>query len=318
MRKGKSFILESTGEFSASVIKRATIRICRILLVVLPIIISNCANFFMMRKTPEFKSAIAISLRELTSQHNTSQLNDSAKKNMNNLYGMNRILGYVLDGKNRDIIVIGARMEPSPDLLLDDFVMMLRNAINGQEPPGCSIDPRPQEMESLHALRKKMDKWQDPFLWEVMMSKWKKNPGFESTRVLGVEKNSNVAKVMIDADYLMKKITDGSHRIKVKGFKSYMDFTLEDHMDKMAKKQELPAQEIFERFWFYPTKSSFLFNENAIYFRKSSVKLLTEEMHWSEEGTQTGTGRPHPVAERFVTLFSDKYQDISNVEPIDA
>jgi hypothetical protein len=287
-----------------------------LILLLISILSINCSDFLTIRKLPSFKSAIAISVRELTRQYASGQSGDSLTLSMNSFCGINRILGYVLDVKNRDVIVIGARVEPAPDLLLDDFVVTLRNEVAGGESPGCSIDPKPQEMDSLHSVMKKLQKWTDPFIQGRILSKWRKIPAYENTRVLGVEKNCNMADVMLKADYLMKKTTNGTHRLRVRGFESFMDMTLDDHMRRLTRNQQVPQEEILERFWFCPTKSVFLSSGNTIYFRQCSVKLLTEEMYWSEQKAECGTGHTDSVAEKFVELFSRKYRDISEVEPV--
>lgn len=276
----------------------------------------NCASIFKVKNEAKFKEAVAISIKELVASLKTTKLNDSLKNEISNLFGINRVYGYINDRENDDIILIGAKYVPANRILLEDFCDILNSVLYSNESPGCSIDPPPAERDSLRKLMEKINKFSDDFIRDRFLSKWKKHPVFHKTRVFGISKNTHIAKVMIDADYLMKKITDGSYKIGVKGFKSYMDLSLEESISKMKKRIPVESKDVFVRFWFSPTENEFLTNENTVFFRNGSVQLLTEEMYWNENDENVGFDRVHPIAQDFVNIFSSKYNKVKSVEPI--
>lgn len=277
----------------------------------------NCTSFFQLQKPSTFKSAIAISVKDLTEKVKTAiDSNISVSNDLLNFCGMNRLYGYAIDDINDDIILIGGRMEPSNDITLDDFAISLRNVWQETTPPGCSIDPRPKEMAALDSLLVNINKWSDGFIGNLILSKWKKSAEFESVRIFGVPKNTSFAKAIIDADYLMKKISDGTHPIRLNGFKSFNQMMLEANEKEFRRNGSLKQNKILCRFWFSPDENKFLITSNALYLKNSSVKLLTEEEYWNENNEKIGKGNPHPVAEKFVKSFTAKYQAISIREPI--
>lgn len=281
------------------------------------VMLLRCSLFFQLQKPPVFKSAIAISVKDLTEKvKNAIDSNISISNDLVNFCGMNRLYGYAIDEKNGDIILIGGRMEPSNDISLDDFAVTLRNVWQETTPPGCSIDPRPEEMAALDSLMVAINKWSDEFVRDRILSKWKKSAGFESVRIFGIPENTSFAKTIIDADYLMKQISDGTYRVRLKGFKSYNRMLLEYHEREFRKNGSSKHNKILCRFWFYPDRNTFLTTSNELYLQESSVKLLTEEEYWNENGERIGKGKPHPVAEEFVKTFTSKYQAISVYAPV--
>jgi hypothetical protein len=70
----------------------------------------------------------AISLKVLQQKLEALHGTNSRPTNLYYLCGINRIIGYVVDEANRDIILIGKVDKKLPPLYLDDFVVALRNA----------------------------------------------------------------------------------------------------------------------------------------------------------------------------------------------
>ena len=290
---------------------------CFLIALLFSVFLQHCSSNRYFKKPPVVKSGIAISLNKLTDKVISDIDSDIPISNdVFHFCGMNRIYGYAIDDKNSDVILIGGRMESSNDILLDDFCITLRNAWNETTPPGCSIDPRPKEMNTLGDLMKKMNKYSDEFIQDRILSKWIKSAEYESVRVLGISKNTSFAKTIIDADYLMKKISNGTHPVKIFGFKSFNQMMLENSMNEYRRHGALEQKQILSRFWFFPDSNYFLTTTNALYLKNSSVKLLTEEEYWSENGERIGKGKPHPVADRFVKMFTENYQQIAYREPV--
>jgi hypothetical protein len=276
----------------------------------------GCSSFLYLHKPPVFKTAIAISVKELTEKIKSDvDSNIPIPIDLMNFCGMNRLFGYAIDEKNNDIILIGARMEPSRDMTIDDFAVAMRNAWLETTPPGCSIDPQPKEIESLRNLMETINRHPDEFVQDRILSKWKKSAEFSSVRILGISRNTSFAKAIVEADYLMKKISDGSHSIRVRGFKSFNQMMLEADEIEFRKRGVVEQKEILCRFWFCPDENRFWTTTNALYLKNSSVKLLTEEEYWNGK-ERIGKGNAHPVAEEFVKTFSLKYRAISNREPV--
>src|SRR6266446_338290 len=138
---------------------------------------------------------------------------------LTNLCGMAFVQGYVLgDPDDKDIILVGLRTKRRPQLHLDDLVVNVRNIWDGNDAPYCSLDPTEESIRALRNLSRMRGDAQTIF--ERLQSAI----GPQQTRLGGVPEESRHAHVMIDADYHMKKVSQGI--ISVTGLTSCLDLIL--------------------------------------------------------------------------------------------
>lgn len=268
----------------------------------------------------------AISLKVLQEKTKECMPKGSCADNINKLEGINKISGYVIDEKNKDLIIIGEIDNTSPSLYLEDFVIALRNAWMIYAPlkgntyyyssPGVSIDPDPKVLYKLQQtsdeqisdsedIQKKLEKWQN------LCSQ----P--QQVRVMGVPEKSRFANVMIDADYYMKRLVDGSVTLEIKGFRSYTDMasSIARKDMELGKPVSIPLGSL-NRFWFFPGENKFLEDKGIVYIEKSDVKLLTEEEFLTENKEIAGSNKQNPIAGEFADSFSTKYSEIARIRPV--
>lgn len=270
----------------------------------------------------------AVSLKVLQKMLKDCTVNSTCTNNILHLAGLTKITGYVVDDENRDLILIGNVDEKSPPLYLDDFVVALRNAwlkyakLKGNtyyySNPGCSIDPDPKVLSELNEVADKIFSHSRPEAVQDNLHQWNqicRQP--QKVRILGIPFNTRFSKVMVEADYFMKRLVDGSVKTGVSGFKSLTDMTLDVIRDDISNNQpvSIPLSTL-NRFWFYPDENSYLEDEGIVLIRKSEIKLLTEEEYQTSRGSVLGTGRPNPLAEEFARCFTAKYTDIAAKEHI--
>jgi hypothetical protein len=238
--------------------------------------------------------------------------------------GMTRILGYVVDKANRDVILVGEADETLPPLYLEDFVIALRNAwlkyaeLRGNtyyySNPGCTIDPAPRVMQKLDEIGSQIMKSSRSGAIEAALKQWEKICGSpQKVGVFGVPFHSRFAWVMVKADYDMKRLVDGSDVPDVPGFVSLSDIEL-----GLARESILGGQPAsislasINRFWFYPGENLYLEDEGVVIIDKCEVKLLTEEEFLTGKGEIAGTGRANPNAGRFAEIFTELYPEMAD------
>jgi len=270
----------------------------------------------------------AISLKVLQQQARDFQNKGSMPTTLYYLCGITTIHGYLVDEANKDIILIGSVDKKKPPLYLDDFVIALRNAwmkytelkgnTNYYSNPGCSIDPDPVVMGKLDEIAKQINESSSIDQTEKGLRQWDNvcnSP--QKVRVMGIPFNSHFASVMVKADYDMKKIADGSDELNLLWFSTLSDLQLDE-----AKKQHIHGRPSsspngsMNRFWFCPGEYRFLEDDGAVMIETCKVKLLTEEEHLTSKGDISGTGRPNPVAQKFVNDFSSFYSEVAAQRPI--
>lgn len=264
----------------------------------------------------------AVSLRVLQQVVSGNKERDEALR----LCGITRIIGYVIDRQNRDIVLVGT-VEPSGrPLYLDDFVVALRNSWGERPkshddaplylPPGCSIDPRPGNIRELKLLSDQIDQASEH---RSSAERWRvigRRP--QDVRVIGVPLNTRFSRVMVDADYLMKKLADGSVSLGVSGFDSHTDMRI-----ALIRQQLVGGAPVStlgglqtDRFWFTSGKTSYVEDEGVVVLDNCPVVLLTEREFLQCEGRLTGSGAPDPIAKRFADGFTSRYDEIAQRRPV--
>lgn len=292
------------------------------------LIFFNLISVFQYALAQESQKGRALSLRILQEQTKACQKKGECPEELLNLAGISEIIGYVVDEKNHDIILIGEVNINDPPLYLEDFVVALRNTWlkysikNGNifyySDPGCSIDPDKRIIRELDLLVQKIFSCTSPEEVEKYIQDWHQicqSP--QNVRILGIPFNTRFSWVMVKADYDMKRIVDGYESLDIPGFNSLMDMTLE-----VAKRDIIHGRRLsipfssMNRFWFYPGENTFKEDHGIVLIERSQVILLTEEEHLSKDKRIVGTGRVDPLAKQFTNIFTQKYEQVAQKKPI--
>jgi tetratricopeptide (TPR) repeat protein len=186
--------------------------------------------------------------------------------------GIGRIHGYVLDPDTKDVLVVGTpatRRETRLDI--DLFTVLMETVWAKGLTPGISLDPRPDDLA-----------------------------GLQYSRIINLPSDALVTRIMLDADYEMKRINFGLVNVADPHFKSLADII----------RRETPKGRLSTRFWFRPIP----LNPNTVRVSSSGnvvlydagVQLLTETMKVQKAG-MTGTGEADPVATRAAEEFTRVY-----------
>src|SRR5262249_28140190 len=133
------------------------------------------------------------------------------------LEGITRLDGYAIDDDNKDIALFGISERGQPELEAADFVIALRSAFRrGIDPKdgtnygkvaAISIDPAPKVSHSLHVSETGKAEGRRKY------AELCKTP--QKVRVDGMTRHSRVAKVLVDADYRMKRISQGTETLPI-------------------------------------------------------------------------------------------------------
>ena len=262
---------------------------------------------------------------------------DECPDKLLHLDGMTRIVGFIVDSENKDIILIGEKHNNAPPLSLEDFVLALRKAWdlilikeNGEikidaTPIGCSIDPTDETDKKWHEFNKKYNVRGPQNIYSIeqerrVHAEFQKKADdwvdicqeLQNVRVDGLYHNTRFSKIMVEADYYMKRLVDGSVKLEIDGFKNLMEIRDEQATGSASKKTSM------NRFWFTPGENIYIEaeNGNAVFLKKSPVTLLTEEEYLDSKGVRKGKGKGEPAATKFAGIFTEKYDLIKKEKPI--
>lgn len=236
------------------------------------------------------------------------------------------IHGYVIDEKHDDVILFGEVDRDLPYLHLEDFVIALKNSwmkyaeLKGNtyyySAPGCSIDPDPKVLNRLQVVSNRIASNQNPKSVQTVLDEWRRVCRMpQKVRVLGIPFHSRFGKIMVEADYDMKRLVDGSVDVDISGFSSLSDMTMSIARNALQKGEPVSLASL-NRFWFYPGQNSFEEDEGIAVIKESRVKLLTEEEFLTKEGDVAGSGKANPLAARFAHNLTTHYSEIAHKKPI--
>ena len=200
-----------------------------------------------------------------------------------------------------------------PALQLDDLVTVLRTFSPGAKQVfGCSIDPRP---EGLKAVKEFVTASQNAGPLPAGGAKtWAAKIGNQLGRqdisIYGVPGNSNVARVLLEADYKMKLIGIG---------KLEAGSQIPDYFELTAKHPELASSGVEGlRWWLSMKYDSVLHSPDRTAFEitGSSVRCQSENEHLNEQGQRVHTGKSEGLNAMFARNFTEHYNDLAAQEPV--
>lgn len=255
---------------------------------------------------------ICLSIRALSVEAKKAQLSTEIES----FAGIGWLEGFVVDQKNQDVILFGQRLPKRPTLHLDDLAVSLRNIWNREAYPYCSLDPRPEDVRKLNLLVANAGGASSVAQMHSFFNQLKGAMGPQTVVVGGVPRNSRHAHVMIDADYHMKKLSQGL--VHLQGISSCLDLVLDDVRRQINNTGRVPPQGMsMSRFWFHVRKGDPTYQEGdgIVCLEKCAVVVLTEKQRSTVDGILYDSAEGDPHANAFAQGLSDCFQTAATMVP---
>jgi len=189
-----------------------------------------------------------------------------------------------------------------PVLHLDDLLVALRSVKQARRGAiSCSIDPTPEGRRNLQKLFSQVKRFDRRLLPAI-----EKAMGPQVISIKGVPEDSHFARVMVAADYRMKRIAMGLDRAPVKGLPSYI---------QMVKGT---PQNMMPRWWLAADFEKVARSEDGLAFRirGRGVKAMTEDDFIGQDGNVRGSGRKSPIAQKWADLMTTKYDELAQEDAV--
>ncbi len=238
------------------------------------------------------------------------------------LAGLQRIRYVFVYPESHDIVIAGpaegwrvddhgtvvGQTTGRPVMLLEDLLVALRSAPEASRSPiSCSIDPT---QAGLARLKQFLDAQQSigPRPEETLTS-IEDSLGPQAITITGVPATSRFARVLVAADYRMKRLAMGFERSPVSGLPSFLN---------LLKSQGGPPSGMMPRWWLAMNYQPLLADPAGLAweFRAGSVQVLTEEEFVSADGRRQGTGQANPTAAKWADLMNERYDELSSRLPV--
>jgi hypothetical protein len=193
-----------------------------------------------------------------------------------------------------------------PVMLLDDLLVALRSAQQAAEGGiRCSIEPTPEGVARLQSYAQTVTRMTDP---QQLKSNYEALLGPQQITVAGVPATSHFARVLVAADYRMKRI-GMNFEAAPPGVKlpSYLQMAPRSGRGMMTP-----------RFWLEPNYKAILRDAGGMAWelRGAGVKALTEEAYMSASGNQGHSTRSSSAAQRWADQMTEQYPTLSVADPI--
>ncbi len=192
-----------------------------------------------------------------------------------------------------------------PVMLLDDLLVALRTAraaaLGGIS---CSIDPTP---EGLARARQELPSLASSGNPQVLATGLANALGMQKIRVSGVPSTSHFARVLVAADYRMKRLAMAFDPSPVRGLPNYLGMVPSAIHGILSP-----------RFWLEPEFEALLRDPDGLAWqlRGSSVKAMTEEDFLTATGSFTHSGKASPSAKKWAKLMTREYPALAVADSI--
>ncbi len=189
-----------------------------------------------------------------------------------------------------------------PVIHLDDLIVALRTAEAARtEGISCSIDPTPEGRRKLEEFLRHQQTFSPAVIRGVEQAL-----GLQQISLTGIPADSHFARMMVAADYRMKRLAMKLEPAPVAGLPSYLDLV------RSADGNVTP------RWWLACNYEPILRSEDGLAFelQGQGVKVLTEDEFVGEGGEVKQTGRTSGPAARWAQLMTEKYDELSAAEPV--
>jgi hypothetical protein len=235
--------------------------------------------------------------------------------------GLQRVTHVFVDPEGHDIILAGpgealavdaagtvvGASSGRPLLQLEDLIVALRS-IDAVRSGGikCSIDPTPDGIVRLQTLlRSQRTIGQNP---EATLVAMQNAVGDQRVTVGGVPGDSRFSRVLVAADYRLKRIGMGLEPSGVPQLPSYLSMAPAGGAGGTA----LP------RFWLEPDYDPLSRDPDELAWRINGrrIRCLTENDLFDAEGTRKGRGAADQGAEKWCQLMTAHYDDVARRQPV--
>lgn len=190
-----------------------------------------------------------------------------------------------------------------PILQLDHLLVALRTAeAAAQAPISCSIDPTPEGMQRFQAFMKTQKQFTPAALTGIEQAL-----GPQTIRINGVSDSTDFARILVAADFRMKRLGMGFDKSPIRGMPSYLEMVTAGGV-----------QSAMPRWWMAPNYEALLKDADGLAWelRGPGVKCMTEDSLFAADGTRQQTGKSGTAAQRWADAMTQNYDELCVAEPI--
>lgn len=264
----------------------------------------------------------------LISLKNLQEAVNEAKKNNTEipeetlfLGGLTRVENVYVYPERNDIVIAGPS-EPwtigangtvvgtksgRPIVLLDDLLNAMKTVHNARRTGiSVSIEPTEEGVVRLNQLLSQVRDVNQTNLKKLEMA-MKEAFGPQQIKLEGVSSDSHIARIILAADYKMKLYGMNLAEAPVAGLPSYLE---------MIRKSA--SKDVQSRWWMACDYTAIEHSADRLAWKITGpgIKTMTEQEHFSADGSVKGAGKADPIAKKWADTFTSKLDELSVKDPV--
>jgi len=254
-------------------------------------------------------------LNQALKEHHQKVPIPQLSEDMRYLGGLQRIQYILVYPEQNDIVLVGpgegwkvsddgaivGQTTGRPVLLLDDLLSALRaEGTRQKDSISCSIDPSPEGIARLRAFVSS----QRTFT-EKALSGIEKALGDQTITVTGVPANTHFARVLVAADFRMKRLAMGFEKAPISGMPDYMT---------MLGSSPKGVNDMLPRWWLTTNYEPMHRDAAGLSWelRGQGVRCMSSTDFFDGQGVQKNTAPANPVAKKWADTMTNKYDALSD------
>jgi hypothetical protein len=277
-------------------------------------------------KTPAKELAMPVGMRTVSLKGLEAALADAMKNNLGHvpdevrfLAGLQRIEYVFVYPEEGDIVLAGpgegwkirddatvvGLTTDRPVIQLDDLVVAFRTAKDAAKTViSCSIDPTEKGRKQFEAVLARHRTFNPAVIGQLQEAM-----GPQTISLTGVPATSHLARVLVAADYRMKRIAMHLEPSPLRSLPSFLT---------MLDEKKASGNNMMPRWWLACNYEPLGKSDDGLAWqlRGPGVKCMTEEDFVSETGEVKGTGKKNPVAQAWADQMTKVYDELSTKDSV--
>jgi hypothetical protein len=188
-----------------------------------------------------------------------------------------------------------------PVLMLDDLIVALRVAESSNRTGiSCSIDPTPEGLQRMHEIAGQLTAAGGP---QDAARRMEDAVGMQTITVTGIPATSHFARVIVAADFHMKRLAMNFEPAAIDGMPSLL------HLAKSRR----GIHNAMPRFWLAPMYDPLQRDPQGLAWelRGQGVRCLTEQEFLNEAGQKQKSAAVDPASQKWADTFTDKFDELA-------
>lgn len=202
--------------------------------------------------------------------------------------------------RNSQGVMVGAKSGRAV-LRLDDLLQAMRS----KEPAiGCSFDADTGRLGQVNRYLQSVGAADSVGAAKARYKKMVQMLGLQNVTLFGVEPTSHFAKTLVEADFVMKRISVGLDKSRVKGVKSFL------HLKGAGSNS-------MRRWWFTTNYDSLEHNEDKTMWKLNGqrVQVLSQDEIVDNQGNRSAANQKRQSTEAFAAQFTTHYEALAKAHP---